>query len=133
MINPTPQEIFDRVVTHLRTQNRKSYSIDGDNAKCVYRSKEGYSCAVGCLIPDELYKPEMDGFDDEASDTSIDGLIKKNFVLPDYFKDNLMLLSELQYVHDRTVTTEDLVFISDDLEYKLKRAAINCDLKYNKI
>jgi len=33
---------------------------DGNNS-CVYRGEEGTSCAMGCLIPDELYTPSIEG------------------------------------------------------------------------
>lgn len=53
----TKQEVFDKVVTHLRKQNAKSMSSAGG---CFYRFGEK-KCAVGCLIPDELYSPRLEG------------------------------------------------------------------------
>ena len=50
----TQQEIFDTVLEHLRKQGKASLSTEGD---CTYRGPDGTSCAVGCLIPDELYDP----------------------------------------------------------------------------
>lgn len=50
----TQQEIFDAVLAHLRKQGKASMS---DPASCRYRGPGGTSCAVGCLIPDELYDP----------------------------------------------------------------------------
>lgn len=49
----TPQETFDRVVTHLRKQGRKS--VDPSTHRCMYRGPDGLKCAVGALIPDEKY------------------------------------------------------------------------------
>lgn len=51
------QQIFDKVATHLAAQ--KFPSRDNGHA-CRYRSQSGYSCAVGCLIPDSHYRPEFD-------------------------------------------------------------------------
>lgn len=48
----TNQEIYDHVVRHLLTQNEKSLSGN----TCMYRDEEGNKCAVGCLIPDDVYK-----------------------------------------------------------------------------
>lgn len=45
------QELFDRVVTHLLTQNRRAYH-DG---LCVYRDTAGNMCAIGCLINKDNY------------------------------------------------------------------------------
>jgi len=53
------QEIFDTVVNHLRAQGRKS--INESSGVCLYRGPDGTKCAAGILIPDELYKPEMEG------------------------------------------------------------------------
>ena len=57
----TEQEIFDKVTVHLLTQNLKSRETPW-GGKCKYRDDRGHKCAVGILIPDELYKPEMEGF-----------------------------------------------------------------------
>lgn len=54
----TKQEIFNTVATHLFTQGVRASSPDGDF--CFYRAPDGKKCAVGCLIPDELYKPDME-------------------------------------------------------------------------
>lgn len=50
----TNEEIFEKVRTHLLTQNAKSM-IDGI---CLYRGPNGLKCAVGCLIEDEHFDPE---------------------------------------------------------------------------
>ncbi len=54
------QEIFDKVATHLITQNAKAVSED-DSESCLYRSPGGLTCAMGHLIPDDLYHPSMEG------------------------------------------------------------------------
>lgn len=47
----TQQEIFDTVLAHLRKQGKASSA----GGACMYRGPGGTACAVGCLIPDELY------------------------------------------------------------------------------
>lgn len=54
----TAQQIFDKVATHLLTQKQKSRSENGDS--CFYRGVDNTMCAVGCLIPDELYSKTME-------------------------------------------------------------------------
>jgi hypothetical protein len=49
----TKQEVFTKVITHLRKQGTKSMLPNG---VCVYRSPEGLMCAAGALIEDEHYK-----------------------------------------------------------------------------
>lgn len=87
----TPQEIFDKVTVHLLTQNLKSRETPwgGD---CKYRDSRGHKCAVGILIPDELYKPEMEG----ASYSALRRLYPELG-----FNDwDTTLPSELQMMHD---------------------------------
>lgn len=57
----TPQEIFNKVAKHLLTQNAKSELPPGGPALCTYRTPEGLSCAVGCLISDEVYNLSLEG------------------------------------------------------------------------
>lgn len=54
----TKQEVFDKVVAHLRKQGCKSIDADG----CLYRGPDGTMCAAGCLIDDEDYHPFMEGY-----------------------------------------------------------------------
>ncbi len=56
-----PQQIFNRVATHLLTQKRRAEVSLNGNVKCVYRAADGAQCAVGCLIPDDMFRPEMEG------------------------------------------------------------------------
>lgn len=55
----TLQSIFDQVARHLLTQGSKSRDARTD--MCFYRQDGGRKCAVGCLIPDELYTDEIEG------------------------------------------------------------------------
>lgn len=63
----TTQETFDTVFRHLVKQGRRSmttqasYGENRDTERCSYRGKGGTSCAIGCLIPDELYSPDIEG------------------------------------------------------------------------
>ena len=56
----TNQEAFARMVLHLRQQGRKSVESRGGIDFCRYRTKDGSRCAVGVLITDEMYRPEME-------------------------------------------------------------------------
>lgn len=92
----TKQEIFDRVSGHLLTQKRQSVDSNGN---CTYRWKlpDGpvLSCAVGCLIPDNLYRPSFEG-------TGVSGLLRMVEPLRELLgMENEMLLRELQWLHDK--------------------------------
>jgi hypothetical protein len=54
------QTAFDIVLNHLWLQNAPAY--DNNSQRCWYRHGEtGTRCAIGCLIPDQLYVPSMEG------------------------------------------------------------------------
>lgn len=56
------QAIFNTVKAHLLAQGRKAEREGYDGYPgCVYRADNGDKCAVGCLIPDDLYSPKMEG------------------------------------------------------------------------
>lgn len=57
------QQIFDTVAAHLLTQNERAV---GDTGLCMYRVSKGgggvvLRCAIGSLIPDEMYTLNMEG------------------------------------------------------------------------
>lgn len=58
----TNQEAFDKAVAGLAAQGFKR-SVGGPDGfeQCVYRGKDGKKCALGHLIPDDLYRPRIEG------------------------------------------------------------------------
>ena len=102
----TEQEIFDTVLTHLREQGEAAATDDGS---CQYRGARGTACAVGCLIPDELYDPLIEGLtvvqivkaampaprQHQAQTLPILARIKNHIGA-----EHLQLLQELQDAHD---------------------------------
>jgi hypothetical protein len=83
------QEVFTKVVTHLRKQGVKSVNTIGD---CLYRAPNGNSCAVGCLIPDKEYHCNFE-------QRTVSELVKSgDFPFLDGINPNL--LTRLQNVHD---------------------------------
>jgi len=88
----TKQEMFDKVLDHLRAQGKRSHE---KGKGCLYRGPNGLRCAIGALIPDEAY--------DEAIDLGGIGV----FDLPSEIKEacgidieNNRLASDLQELHD---------------------------------
>lgn len=51
------QKAYDTIVAHLRRQGK----IAALGVMCRYRTKDGLKCAVGVLIPDELYTGRIEG------------------------------------------------------------------------
>jgi hypothetical protein len=87
------QKIFDTVARHLLTQRRKSEETHGLRS-CLYRRSLGdgtaLMCAVGCLIPDESYSPDLEG--KQADDERVLA------ALP--FSADAAFLRSLQDIHD---------------------------------
>lgn len=95
----TPQEIFDKVVSHLSNQGQRSV----DDKYCRYHSEDGLMCAVGVLVDANTYFPEMD-----QGNKTIKSLIQEyEDKFPEWMSENLGLLSELQSVHDRQYLWEN--------------------------
>lgn len=109
----TDQETFNKVKEHLLTQNRKSYDT---YVGCMYRNADGLKCAIGCLIPDELYHPGIEKEPVTHLATRNDGL---GLFLQQF---NLPLLEELQGIHDCTPT--------DEWPDKLEEVAERFELEY---
>lgn len=108
----TAQETFDTVVTHLASMTHRS--MDNDEV-CAYRSADGNSCAVGCLITDEEYTRDIEGSRVYAA----------SCLLPDFqneYRDHLDMLMFLQRIHDdsKNWTTVDRV----EMRTKLKELGL---------
>lgn len=55
----TEQDAFDIVAYNLLRQNERSIGRDG--IKCLYRAPDGRRCAIGWLMPDDVYNPGYEG------------------------------------------------------------------------
>jgi hypothetical protein len=98
------QDIFNRVKNHLLTQKTQSNGGNFTNS-CAYRGKNNTTCAVGCLIPDELYVATIEN-------ATVLNSIRKNDLKYDNAKKlheiltklglikHYKLLQDLQNIHD---------------------------------
>lgn len=105
------QGTFDTVVGHLMLQYKRAvHEEEGKGPKLMYRTPSGLRDSIGCLIPDRLYKPEMEGYAFKGPSTwkqwaNNDGLIHLKSALiyngVDVENENaLRMLTDLQRVHD---------------------------------
>lgn len=90
----TKQQIFNIVVEHLFKQGIAAFDIARDI--CAYRSPEGLTCAIGCLIPDEHYNSLMEGKDVET-------LYAYYTTTFSHFEQYVPFLGRLQEIHDQTM------------------------------
>lgn len=98
------QEVFNTVALHLIKQGHAS--LDGtlvhNKPVCAYRStQDGSSCAIGCLIPDDLYHAGIEG-KSATSQTLME-------VLDQIFDGSydVELLVDLQRAHDQQLACEN--------------------------
>lgn len=95
-LQKTDQQLFDAMIAHLRAQGGPAI---GGGGVCMYRTMDGRKCPVGALIPDDLYRPEMEGRDvTSLSKSSRNDWMDRE--LGDFFREHLPMLKEVQYIHD---------------------------------
>lgn len=121
------QDIFDKVATHLLTQNKKSkdyLKLNKDGKPildCTYRSllddNTILKCAIGCLIPDDKYNENFEGKSIIRLVDQLDLKIKGNI------QD---LLIHLQVIHDvRPVDTWYSSLTDTAMAYDLNTLALD--------
>jgi len=99
----TNQEIYTKVRKHLLTQKERAAE---NGYSCRYRTEEGLTCAVGCLIPEELYTGNIEGASapDAAKGFYLDGaegFLHAIFVKLGIGSESAGLLGRLQGIHDK--------------------------------
>lgn len=118
----TNQIAFDIVLAHLIKQGKRAMGDRplkmqnplSDGFGCMYKAPDGCSCAVGCLIPDELYRPEFEG-------EAIRSIIEIDDDMRTHFDDvDVNLLRDLQRVHDCPKCWDDQGFNRYGLEDMFK-------------
>ena len=100
------KELFTKVQAHLLAQNKKSTScIDGEDV-CCYRGADGLKCAIGAVIPDDRYAPELEG---SLHAMKLRAMLLELFQIdPNNSEDSnyfLTLAAKLQGIHDFNSTT----------------------------
>lgn len=88
----THQTAFETAAKALIAQN--AFSLVDDGQTCAYRDPDGNKCAIGHLIPDELYGEVTEGLG------VIEMLKKAPSIAPLFAECEDQFLTELQAVHD---------------------------------
>ncbi len=110
------QEIFDTVATHLIAQGEKCE----DEGRCQYRGTGDLKCAIGILIPNNLYHV---GMEESGITYLIHSYPEVKKLLGADDRDTALLLSDLQTVHDTNHPVE--------WPERLKAVAEEHNLEYN--
>jgi hypothetical protein len=90
--NVNNQEFFDKSVRHLFAQKVPSII----NGNCKYRGPNGTMCAVGCHIPDDLYKEE---FENKSSGSIVDCYVNIHEIFEHV---DIRLIRDTQIAHDNS-------------------------------
>ena len=115
------QEVFNTVWNHLNKQGEAAMLNDHE---CQYRTPDGKMCAVGCLIPDGVYEPCMEGQTVRSLlEAYPDALASVGIHFDETSQDDLTFLSELQNAHDH-----DLCNDFDEWQRQMETIAANHNL-----
>lgn len=100
------QTAFNKAAIHLLRQGKPSIRDDNPDV-CMYRGPNGLMCGVGALIPDEKYKPKMEGVAIHAFMVDVGSAYDAH--LADFFSDvSVSLLGAIQSLHDCWMPTSTL-------------------------
>ena len=89
------QSVFDKVALHLLNQGMKSVN---DAGEYMYRGDNSRSCAIGCLVSDDVYHVSLEGKTSRHIDV-INSLYQSNPLILK-IPNILDLIDGLQSVHD---------------------------------
>jgi hypothetical protein len=141
----TRQQIFDKVLTHLRKQQYQSIGTFTDphgnkQKSCMYWDKEtGRKCAVGCLIDENLYDPRIEGVAINyrayvGVETPRQYSLQKTLVesgIDTADNDICYLLIRLQEIHDNANKEGLAGELSTYFEHEMKCLAVYTELEYH--
>lgn len=99
----TDAQVFEWVKAHAREQGCKASvdSLEGNSPNCMYRTPQGLSCFVGCLITNEEYRENFEGVSSAGLIKTINTLDERSLEDLSKFIDTFKeLLLKLQNVHD---------------------------------
>lgn len=112
------QEIFDTVHKHLIEQGGQAMN----GSVCTYRDASGKSCAVGCLIPDDLYDEGMEY-------KSVAELAASKKALS-FFGEHRELLIRLMRIHDHDHYVVPCAEWETYINRGMQRAAADFNLQF---
>lgn len=118
------QQVFDKVAAHLLAQGQTSSKGNHPGGTCLYRGPNGTKCAVGCLIPDDMYEPTMEGKSmPESGDFDMYLSTVGKVLVQIVEEDTFPLLAALQILHDTVIPKH--------WDIELRKSAVKFNLKVN--
>jgi len=96
------QDVFDIVAWNLLRQNARAVAFD--RVKCMYRAPDGKRCAIGWLIPDDVYSKALEFFGVRDIAQRLIGSEHARFAR--FLYRHMALLRALQEMHDANLPVE---------------------------
>ena len=120
---PTKQSLADQIYRWFFVEKNPRSVSSTLGVSCMYRGPtEKHRCGVGCVMPDEIYNPRMEG--KTIFQLMMIGGSKFEQSVFDYFgKDNIELLMSVQRWHDEGP--------DDDGNYLLKEVLLQVFQSYS--
>ena len=114
------QEVYSVARQLLLTQNKKSSVASDGEGMCLYRSPDGCKCAIGALIKDEFYTPNLEYKD--CNSISVGDALEHSGVSKEVMN-TVGFLRGLQIIHDE--------FPVNEWEARLNDFAVKWKLEIN--
>ncbi|MEM5403807.1 hypothetical protein [Paraburkholderia unamae] len=93
------QDVFDIAAWHLLRQHGQA--IAPGTSKSMYRAPDGKRCAVGWLMPDDVYSRSLEFFSvRDLASMMLDSTRHEHHAFTAFLIRHMVLLSELQHMHD---------------------------------
>lgn len=93
-----------RMITEYFSRPGAKIARKGSFAACLYRTPDGHACAVGCLISDDDYTPELEGLG------TIEDLIDNDYIAkPPKALYNFLI--DAQLAHDEARSVESFLSV----------------------
>lgn len=118
------QQLYDDICSHLDRQGCQSLGSGGSLVPaCMYRGVEGRKCAVGGILPDQYYTPNMEGMGAEE-------LLGEYPELVEYIREHYHLGGGIEEVEDLLLRTQRVhdEFLVETWAVQFERAAIDFNL-----
>jgi len=114
------QQVVELVAYHLGFQNEKSIGFNDYKIEvCLYRGPDRLKCAIGALIPDEIYNRN---FNSKTFSRVLYENIKINKLFINISEE---LLTSLQIIHD--------TYPIENWKSELEKISVKCELNTTKI
>lgn len=103
----------NKIEQHLIQQKARAVQTHLNVAdRCQYRTAEGLMCAAGCLIPDDKYRPSMEGFTTDAvkrnhDDVFPDDIASRELTLWQNYHDYVAIVGGFTYSYEKWIDGDE--------------------------